>query len=215
MADMATDAREVAKGSKGAASGPQPTWDVVRLFPAQGSWSEGDYFELRTNQLVEYVNGFVEFLPMPTIYHQLILQSIYDELNAFVKARALGTVVIAGYKVRVRNGKYRAPDILFIKVEHASWIGDQYCLCADMVIEVVSEDNRVHDIETKRLEYAEPGIAEYWIVDPEQCTITVLALDPDRKAYCEHGTFSKGARATSRLLPEFSVDVASAVTQRP
>jgi Uma2 family endonuclease len=212
---MATDAQEAAKASKVVASGPEPTWDVVRLFPAQGSWSERDYFELHTNQLVEYVDGIVEFLPMPTIYHQLILQYIYDELNAFVKARTLGTVVIAGYKVRIRNGKYREPDLLFIKVEHASWIGEQFCLCADLVIEVVSEDNRTHDNETKRIEYAEAGIPEYWIVDPEQGTIMVLALDPDRKAYFERGTFSKGARATSTLLPEFSIDVTDAVTRKP
>jgi len=212
---MATDLEKLATRLKVEPSDPDPTWDVVRLFPAQGCWSEADYFALDTNQLVEYADGFVEFLPMPTIYHQLIMQFIYRALNSFVEARKLGLVVLAGYKVHLREAKFRLPDILFIKTEHASWITKQFCECADLVMEVVSEHNRPHDIETKRLEYAEAGIPEYWIVDPEEETITVLALDSERKVYAEHGRFSKGTRATSKLLPEFSVDVTTAITQKP
>ena len=47
---------------------------------------------------------------------------------------------------------------------------------ADLVMEVVSDDDRRRDVVTKRLEYAKAGIAEYWIVDPQQATITVLKL---------------------------------------
>ncbi len=212
---MATDLEKLASQFKDDPSDPDPTWDVVRLFPPQGCWSEADYFELDTNQLIEYADGFVEFLPMPTIYHQLILQYLYEELKAFVSARRLGTVVLAGYKVQIREAKFRVPDILFIKTEHFSWITKQFCECADLVMEVVSEKNRPHDIETKRREYAEAGISEYWIVDPEEETITVLALDAERKAYVEHGRFARGTRASSKLLPEFSVDVTTAITQKP
>src|SRR5262249_36394328 len=110
---------------------------------------------------------------------------------------------------------YREPDILFIKAEHMSGIGKQYCKKADLVIEVVSEENRLHDIKEKRSEYARAGIPEYWIVDPEEETITVLVLKSRQKTYTEHGVFAKGSRATSKLLPGFSVDVTTAVTQKP
>ena len=71
---------------------------------------------------------------------------------------------------------------------------------ADLVIEVVSEgtENRRRDLEVKRAEYAEAGITEYWIVDPEPRTITVLTLEG--KQYREHGVFAVNARATSVLL---------------
>ena len=59
---------------------------------------------------------------------------------------------------------------------HQSGIKKQYCEKADLVIEVVSEKNRPHDIKKKRIEYARAGIPEYWIVDPEKETITVLVL---------------------------------------
>ncbi len=54
-------------------------------------------------------------------------------------------------------------------------------------------------------EYLALGITEYWIVDPLEQRITVLALDG--QAYRVHGIFAPGERATSVLLPGFEVDV--------
>jgi len=74
-------------------------------------------------------------------------------------------------------------------------------------MEVVSDDekDRKKDLHTKRREYAQAGIAEYWIVDPKTETITVLTLDG--AAYRLHGEFSLGTTATSALLPTFTADV--------
>ena len=191
------------------------TWEIARLFPPQGMWTEEEFFGLPDNHHIEFSDGRLEFLPMPTIYHQLIMQFLFWELDRFVKARKLGIVVITGYKVRVRRRKYREPDVLFISAEHMSGIGKQYCKKVDLVMEVVSEENRPHDIIKKRGEYARAGIPEYWIVDPEEGTITVLVLKPGQKTYAEHGVFAKGDRATSKLLPGFSVDVTTALTQKP
>ncbi len=177
--------------------------------------TEEEYLELDVNRLLEFADGFLEVLPMPTIFHQLILLFLCRQLDDFVAARNLGTVVPAGYKVRIGTGKYREPDVLFIKSEHHSGIGKDFCTKADLVMEIVSESNRRHDLVTKRDEYARAGIPEYWIVDPEQETITVFVLKPRRKTYVEHGTFRKGQRAASKLLPGFTVDVTAAITQKP
>jgi len=212
---MTTDLRKATPKSRRRPSEPEPTWEIARLFPAQGSWSEEDYFALDTNQLVEYSDGFLEFLPMPTIFHQLILQFLYEQLKSFVAANLLGTVVVAGYKVRLRARKYREPDILFIKAANRHRIKKQYCERADLVIEVVSEENRPHDIVKKRVEYARAGIPEYWIVDPEKETITVLVLQSRRKTYKQLGAFRKGMTATSKLLPGVTIDVTTDITQKP
>jgi Uma2 family endonuclease len=212
---MATGTKKAKRKPVRELSEPEPTWGIARLFPLQGLWTEEEFFALPSNHKIEFANGYLEFLPMPTIYHQLILKFLCWELDAFVQARKLGIVVPSGYKVRVRADKYREPDILFIKAEHMSGIGKQYCKKVDLVIEVVSEENRPLDIEKKRDEYAQAGIPEYWIVDPEEATITVLVLKSKLKAYTEHGRFAKGTRATSKLLPGFSVDVTTAVTQKP
>jgi Uma2 family endonuclease len=77
----------------------------------------------------------------------------------------------------------------------------------DLAMEVVSrgEEARERDLETKRVEYAAAKIPEYWIVDPELETITVLRLEGD--TYSVHSVFATGTRATSTLLQGFEVEV--------
>ena len=72
-------------------------------------------------------------------------------------------------------------------------------------MEVVSPDDPNRDWITKRTDYAEAGIPEYWIVDPSTETITVFELEGS--AYTEHGTFGLGTEVTSPLLTGFAVDV--------
>ena len=31
---------------------PEPTWEIAKLFPPQGQWTEEDYLELDTNHLI-------------------------------------------------------------------------------------------------------------------------------------------------------------------
>jgi Uma2 family endonuclease len=212
---MATDLKKKQRKPTRRSDEPELTWEIARLFPAQGDWSEDEYFALDSNHFVEYADGYLEFLPMPTIFHQLILQFLYQSLDSYIKQYKLGIVVISGYKVRLRSRKYREPDILFIKEAHRSGIKKQYCEKADLVIEVVSEKNRPHDIKEKRIEYAMAGIPEYWIVDPEEELITVLVLKPRQRTYAEFGKFRKGECATSKLLRGFAVDVTEALTQKP
>ena len=57
--------------------------------------------------------------------------------------------------------------------------------------------DRCNRLVEKRADYAEAGIPEYWIVDPRDETVTVLALEGD--AYVGHGVFAAGDSAASRL----------------
>ena len=112
--------------------------------------------------------------------------------------------------------KYREPDILFIKAANRARIKKQYCEKADLVIEVVSEKNRAHDITTKRLEYARAGIPEYWIVDPEEGDDhrTRPQRPATRHTACT-ARFVRRRQATSKTLPGFVVDVSTALSQKP
>jgi Uma2 family endonuclease len=84
---------------------------------------------------------------------------------------------------------------------------NRYWLGADLVIEIVSPDDPERDTKVKRADYAEVGIPEYWIVDPNDETITVLTLTGD--AYREHGTFRREESADSLVLDGFVVSVSA------
>jgi len=173
-------------------------------------WTEEEYLDLDTNQLIEFVDGRLEVLPVPTIFHQSIGQFLYEVLKAWIVAYALGgEVFMAPLRVRTLKGKIRQPDVVYlrssrIRSRHRPPQG------ADVAMEVVSpgKQSRKRDLVVKRAEYAKAKIGEYWIVDPKERKITVLVLDGE--TYRVHGEFTPGQQATSVLLPGFAVDVAAA-----
>jgi Uma2 family endonuclease len=192
----------------------EPTWEIAYLFPRQGTWTEEDYLDLdgicEGFPLVELSNGRLEVLPMPTKTHQLILAFLYELLKAFTAVHAPGIVLFSGMRVRLQRGvraKFRDPDIVYMKAEHAHRCHEKFFDGADLAMEVVSPDpkDRKRDLEIKPREYARAGIAEYWIIDPEHRWIRVLTLRG--RTYKVHGEFGPGIMATSVLLPGFVVCV--------
>ena len=188
---------------------PPPAWAVATLFPAQGSWSEQDYLELPTNRLVEFSNGSIEVLHVPTRLHQKIVAFLFESLQALMVSRRLGEVYFAPLPVHLWPGKYREPDVVFVRSDNAKALQGDYLEGADLVMEVVSPDDPDRDWIKKREEYEQAGISEYWIVDPQRGAITVLALR--NGVYEVHGEFPRGSEATSSLLPGFSVSVEKAL----
>jgi Uma2 family endonuclease len=128
----------------------EPTWEIARLFPNQGTWSEQEYLDLKGNWLVEFTDGKVAVLPMPTTTHQLIVAFLYGELLRFITPAKLGMTLFAPLRVRILPRTYREPDIVFMLAANASRILEEFWEGADLVMEVVSDDGRQRDLESKR-----------------------------------------------------------------
>lgn len=183
-----------------------PTWEIAQLYPPQGAWTERSYLALDTNRLIEFKNGYLEFLPMTTPLHQSIVFCLARLLDDFVRTHRLGEVFLAPLRTRTIPDFIREPDVVYVP---SGRIEDRLAPVpkADLVMEVVSEgsENRKRDLVDKRAEYATAGIPEYWIVDPQRKTIIVLTLAGGD--YQVHGEFGVGQTAESVLLPGFTVDV--------
>lgn len=179
---------------------------ISNLDSLQGLWTEEQYLRLTngSSRLLEYTDGSIEVLPMPTQRHQAIVRFLFLALYSLT-GRLGGTVFFAPLRIQVREGKYREPDLLLLRNADDPRAQDAYWLGADLVMEVVSPDDRERDTLIKRADYAEAGIPEYWIVDPLDETITVLTLQ--ESAYVEHGVFHRGEQATSVLLVDLAVSV--------
>jgi len=187
----------------------EPAWEIVELFPEQGSWTEGEYLSLRTNRLVEFNNGVIEVLPLPTRTHQLIVAFLYEMLKAFVAGN--GRVFFSPYPLRIPTASYREPDVLWLTPAQDAQAQEQFTRAAELVIEVVSPSDPERDYVTKRADYAAAGVPEYWIVDAAEQTVVVLRLAGG--AYVEHGRFGPGQSATSHRLPGLAVAVDDVLSQ--
>jgi Uma2 family endonuclease len=172
----------------------------------QGTWSEEQYLRLTDgiNVLLEFTDGVIEVLPMPSDNHQSVLEFLFFAFRALMQQIG-GKARFSPLRIQIRPGKYREPDIMLVLDANDPRRQNRFWLGADLVVEVVSPDKPERDTEAKRHDYAEASIPEYWIVNPTEETITVLALQGD--AYATHGVFGRGTVATSVLLEGFAVVV--------
>lgn len=183
---------------------------AISLDEIQGLWTEEIYLRLTdySNWLIEFTDGYMDFLPMPTDKHQAILRFLFRILDALMMQTG-GTVFFAALRLQIRPRMYREPDLMLLLVKDDPRRQNRYWLGADLVVEIVSPDGPERDMVEKVADYAEAGIPEYWIVNPNTADISVLRLEGD--AYVAHGVFGRGEIATSALLPSFTVDVSVAL----
>lgn len=185
----------------------EPAWEAAYMLPVQGDWKEEDFLKFHTNRMAELVNGRLEILPMPTLKHQRILVWLLDTFRRAVSGQPQAVVLLAPLPTRLFPGTIREPDLLYIAPENAPGPDVDYPSHLDLALEIVSpgHDARQRDYEDKRTDYARAGIAEYWIVDPQENQVTVLVLQDN--VYIEHGVFRIDDTASGRLLPGLRVDV--------
>ena len=186
-------------------------WELAAAYPRQGEWDDRDFFALTEDAAdrAELVDGRLEFLPVPTRLHQTLMDWLVARLNTHL---GRGYAVSSGYKLRIRErvprlrNDYRDADVL--ATTDLSTFGPKFATAASLVIEVISPDprDRERDLVEKRLDYAEAGVPEYWVVDPEAKTVLPLRLEGD--AYADAEPVGVGAMLASTAVPGFEVSLA-------
>ena len=166
----------------------------------RGFVTENEFFALpESNQLVELLDGEVYKPPAPSPMHQLVVGPLYREVAAWADAHAPSFVGLAPLDVRLAPNRIVQPDV-FVLAGGLSAPDGPIEQVPELVIEVLSQ-NRSHDRITKRLVYAQAGVAESWIVDPVDRSIEICAgLNTIEVA---------STRAESRVLPGLAVDLSA------
>ena len=177
-------------------------WQLAeKLYPRQGKWNVESFLALEPILRVELVDGSLEFLSMPEHIHHDIIGWLNSLLMAIL---GRGSVCPDGYRLRTPDG-LREPDV--IATLDRKNFGRRYATGADFVVEVISpgQSNRHRDEVTKVRVYAQAGIGEYWIIDPEAQTVRQLVLGGD--AYREAGVFGRGQTVASAKIEGLTVSL--------
>jgi Uma2 family endonuclease len=130
------------------------------------SWEE--YLELPDQPRAEWVDGVAVIKVAPSSFgHGSAMAEI-----AFLLHHALPDyhVLLPAALVLPRN-RLRIPDLMVID-QHP--VGDWVSEPPLMVAEVLSWSTRSEDTVRKSTEYAEGGVGQYWVVDPELRAIDVM-----------------------------------------
>ena len=117
--------------------------------------------------LAELLNGVIYMSPSPVRDHQRIVLKLSSAIHQFVEKNNLGEVNVAPFDVYLDEQKNAVqPDLVFIAKENLSIIQEHIHGVPDLIVEVLSEGNKSHDLKTKKELYEKFGVKEYWIVDP-------------------------------------------------
>jgi Uma2 family endonuclease len=119
----------------------------------------------------ELVRGELFVTPAPSEDHEMVAVHLHDVLAPFVKQHGLG-VVFRPRAVFRKKGSEVEPDLMVRQPQKRGARGWAHAPRPILVVEILSPTTRRRDREQKRSFYMDEGIAEYWIVDPEECDIT-------------------------------------------
>lgn len=165
-----------------------------------------DYLHLPDDKRYEILEGELVMAPSPIIKHQRVSGKLTIFLAEFVQRNNLGEVFTAPCDVVLSQEDVLQPDILFISRQNSSIITEKNVQGApDLVIEILSPATEYRDREIKRKIYANFGVKEYWLVDPDKQTIEVMVLG--KVDFKTAGVYSTGSRLSSLLLKELSIDL--------
>lgn len=177
--------------------------------PPQGRWTYPDYARLPDNGMrYEVIEGDLFMNPAPRPKHQKVSLNLAVALHQFVKQHNLGDVYEAPIDVILPNlASTVQPDLLFIAGNRLDIVKEEFIEgVPDLIIEVLSPGNPDYDRRTKFQLYARAGVREYWIIDPDACTIDIFVLRG--QAYAPLGGFSSGDKTRSEVLADFRLRVA-------
>lgn len=125
----------------------------------------------------EILQGELIVTPAPRLEHQDLSQEINLVFTVAVRAKRFGKVYAAPVGVRLSMNDIVQPDLLVLSNAKRALIRKNVIDGApDVVVEILSPSTRRFDLVRKMALYAEAGVPEYWIVDPEKRSILVHQL---------------------------------------
>ena len=153
----------------------------------------------------EVLEGDLAVSPSPNRKHQrcvLQLTRFFEK----VEDAEYGQVFPAPFDVILDHHNVVEPDLLFICQDRLHIVTDANIQGPpDVVVEVLSPSTRDRDPGVKVHLYARFGVREYWIVDPDNQTLTMYRLTAD--GYQLWGPYFPHETVTSPLFPDYPLSV--------
>ena len=144
----------------------------------QGEYTLDDYYALPDERRVELIDGVIYDMSAPAIIHQKILGELHILFRECMdRHEGNCEVYLSPCDVRLDrdNRTMVQPDLLVVCEEYD--IGAKaFDGAPDLTLEILSPSTRSKDMLLKLYKYANAGVREYWIVDPDQQTVLVYDL---------------------------------------
>ena len=157
----------------------------------------------------ELVEGRIVYMS-PTGYKHADYESNFDEhLKTFVKQKKLGKVFVGEVGIYIHRDPdtVRGADVAFVSNERYSKRSQEsgfLDVAPDLVVEIMSPDDRWSEVKQKLREYFSVGVKVVWVADPADRTVYAYRSLTDVREFTEADTLT----GDEDVLPGFSMPVA-------
>ena len=174
-----------------------------------------EFIEETNKQVFELINGERKY-KVPTVAgHNYVMQLIYQFLLLFLANTKLGEVLIEAtfvlpdaYDANWVKGS-RTPDVSFYTAErinayrqiNSDWREKPYLIIPDLVIEVVSPNDKASDLDEKIDIYLADGVRLVITIDPQRRKAALHTSELDHPIILKDDMILKGGD----VLPDFEI----------
>lgn len=177
---------------------------MARSTPAI-KFTYADYRNTPDDKRYELLDGDLVMTPAPGTAHQRVSRNLTMLLGQSVELTGAGEIFVAPFDVVLSDTDVVQPDLLFVSNERVNIITDENIQGApDLVVEILSPSTAERDQTFKRSLYARHGVKEYWLVDTDARTVTVLLREP--QGFATVGVCVQGQTLTSPTLEAFTIN---------
>lgn len=161
---------------------------MARALAAQSRHRWSDFVALPEDDRRELVDGRLVEVEMPTKWHERMCAKLMLWLGAWAEKQGGLHVLGSGYRLRISESRGAVPDVQLLTdevYENADVNGLEEGH-PELVIEVVSPSSRTHDGLRKLDWYAQLGVPEYWLVNPDTRSLVAHRLQNGVYAIVQH-----------------------------
>ena len=183
-----------------------PEIDVVprNAYVAEGPIPFETWISLAQDLDTELINGVMVDRLAVEIPHELLYGWLVSLLYMYVGKRSQGIVLGSRTAVKVSEFDGRLPDILFVRQDNTAIIRQDAIYGApDLVVEIVSSDDRLTDLIPLETAYRTLGVREIVFIDPKRERVRVVHK-------IDHGyedAVIRSGRLPFRTIPGFWIEV--------
>jgi Uma2 family endonuclease len=113
----------------------------------------------------------------PSLKHFWTQRRLFNATQQAAEDTGWGFVFFAPVEVQLGGPTAVQPDLFILRRDRLHLLQAEALVgVPDVIMEVLSPTTRIVDLGAKRDRYERAGVREYWIADPEDETLTVLAL---------------------------------------
>ncbi|HLK58469.1 MAG TPA: Uma2 family endonuclease [Chthonomonadaceae bacterium] len=133
------------------------------------------WLELAQEMDTELVRGVMIDKMAAQYPHEWIFMWLASILSPFVMDRQLGVVLGSRTPIKISNNDGRLPDLVFVRADNVAIIHkDAIYGVPDLVIEIISENDRPSDLVQLETDYRTVGIPEIVFIDQRKKRVRYL-----------------------------------------